>query len=305
MIQNTLHPVQSDLMMPKKNKRIGVMAPSSSVRREDIEKSVKTLEHKGYSVFVHPQTFEHDGQMAGNMLQKSLAFQGLWQRDDIDIIWAAGGGNRAMQLLETINFKRLKDKPKTLVGFSDVTALLNGIYAHTGIPAIHGPVFKNLHTYNQCDALLEVIKTSSFTMPLDKADIVQNGEAEGTLIGGNLSVFQYLPQILPGKFYKNSILCLEDCTEELSKIDRMFMGLKLSGIFDAVNAIVLGEFTNLTDSGRPFGFTFAQIVHEHLSHLDIPIIMQAPFGHGESLYPMIIGTRCKLSTSAQTLSNLL
>lgn len=283
-------------------KTIGVMAPSSIVEREDIERATKIMEDRGYNVFVHPQTYEVYGQSAGNILQKSLAFQGLWQRKDIDIIWAAGGGNRGMQLLESVNFKRLKDNPKTLIGFSDVTALLNGIYAHTGITSIHGPVFKNLHKFKEWDALTGLIEDDSFDMDLSDAAILNEGETEGTLIGGNLSLFQYLPHILPGDFYKGGILCLEDCNEELNKIDRMLMALRLSGVLKNINGLVLGQFTGLTDTGRPFGFTLEEIIREHTQDLDIPIIINAPFGHGESLHPMPIGQHVKLSTMAQSLS---
>src|SRR5262249_50985443 len=94
---------------------IGVMAPSSTVEKEDIEKSKALLESKGYKVFVHPQTYERENQSAGTHLQKTLALQGLWQRDDIKAIWAAGGGNRALHLLSSINFEAMKKKPKIFI----------------------------------------------------------------------------------------------------------------------------------------------------------------------------------------------
>lgn len=281
----------------KKGDTIGVFAPSSFVHREDIEKSVKTINALGYNVFIHPQTFERENQSAGNHLQKTLAFQGLWQREDISAIWAAGGGNRALHLLETINFERLKRAPKPLIGFSDVTALLNAIYAHTKIPTIHAPVFKNVHKAEQLKQVFEILNGNKIKYPVTPENILNHGTAEGHLVGGNLSLFQYLPQTLPNQFWENGILFLEDCNEELSRIDRMLFHLKRLKIFENVKAIIFGEFAPLKDSGAPFGYTLKDIITEHTGQLNIPILYNMPFGHGKNLHPMPIGTKAKIDTN--------
>ncbi len=285
-----------------KGDTIGVFAPSSYVEKEDIDKSKALLENLGFKVFIHPQTYERENQSAGNHLQKSLAFQGLWQRKDIKAIWAAGGGNRCMHLLDTINFKRLNNSPpKILIGFSDVTPLLNAVYAHSDIATFHGPVFKNLHKYKQLDHLLDLLSLSAkiVSYPVNKDNILKNGIAQGQLIGGNLSLFQYLPQTLPNDFYKDGILFLEDCNEEISRIDRMFLHLKRLGVFSNINALVLGNFTNMQETGRAFGYSLEDIVTEHTQDLDIPILHNMPFGHGDDLYAMPIGMNAKIDTTQQ------
>ncbi len=278
---------------------IGVFAPSSWVEKQDIEKSTALLENLGFKVFIHPQTYERENQSAGNHLQKSLSFQGLWQRKDIKAIWAAGGGNRCTHLLDTINFARLKNTPKILIGFSDVTPLLNAVYAHTNITTFHGPVFKNLHKYKQMDHLLSLLSGDIVSYPVNKDNILQDGITTGKLIGGNLSLFQYLPQTLPDEFYKDTILFLEDCNEELSSIDRMFLHLKRMGVLNSINALILGEFTNLKDTGKPFGYTFKDIISEHTQGLNIPILYNLPFGHDKDLYTMPIGTKAKINTNTK------
>ena len=276
---------------------IGVFAPSSYVEREDIEKSKNLLESKGFSVFIHPQTYEREHQSAGTPLQKTLAFQGLWQRKDIRAVWAAGGGNRCMHLLDTINFAALSKTPKILIGFSDVTALLNAIYAHTDIVTFHGPVFKNLHKYNEINHLLDLLNEETPPCPVTDNNIFRDGKAEGRLVGGNLTMFQYLPQTLPGDFYTDSILFLEDCNEELSRLDRTFLYLKRLGVLPAIKGLALGTFTDIKDTGRPFGYSFEDIIAEHTDGLDIPILHNLPFGHGEHLYTMPIGVRARIDTA--------
>ena len=279
-----------------KGDKIGVFAPSSWVEEDDIDKSIKTLEKRGYKVFVHPQTYERENQSAGTNMQKALAFQGLWMREDIKAIWAAGGGNRCMHFLETLKFEPVKRHAKILIGFSDVTALLNAVYAHTDTMTFHGPVFKNVHKHKELDHLLNILSGEKEKYPLSKENILKSGKAEGKLVGGNLSLFQYLPETLPDAFYKDSILFLEDCNEEISRIDRMMMHLRRLKVFENINALVMGNFSTLTDSSRPYGYSLKDIILEHTEQYDFPILYEMPFGHGKHLYSMPIGAQTAIDT---------
>ncbi len=269
---------------------IGICAPSSYVEREDIDAAAALMEARGYKVIIHPQAFERHGQLAGTAVQKIDALHALYKNPEIDVIWAAGGGNRALSIIDDLNYDLIAAHPKPMIGFSDVTALLNAITVKTGIANIHGPVFKNLPKHKELDSLL----AHDFSMPLDNACILGNGEASGTLYGGNLSVFQYLPETLGLDFLNGAILFLEDCNEEISRIDRMFLHLKRLGVFDRISGLILGQFHALQDSARPFGLTLEDIVAEHLNVRDIPIIMDAPFGHGNDLHPLPIGMNAKI-----------
>lgn len=273
---------------------IGVMAPSSFVEREDIEVSTALLEERGYKVFVHPQTYEREHQSAGTHLQKTMALQGLWQREGIDAIWCAGGGNRTLHILDAINYERMKEKPKILIGFSDITTLLNAVHAHTGITTYHSTVFKNVHKYGQLDHALALMAGEAAPLPMDQARVLREGTAEGPLIGGNLSVFQYLPGTKDCPDMAGTLLFLEDNSEEYSRIDRMMAHLRRMGVLEQIGGLILGEFTDLQDTGRPFGYSLEDIVLEHTEDLDIPVIMDAPFGHGDTLYTFPVGNRAKL-----------
>ena len=266
--------------------KIGVFAPSSYVERDDIEKSIAAIEASDAQVFVHPQSYLKHNQSAGTHEEKLNAMHTLYADESIDMIWAAGGGNRCLHILDGIDLKLIKANPKPMAGFSDVTALLNFITAKAGIVNIHTPVFRQLSS-----------KDFEFpfpnNMPLDKAIILKNGKAEGKTLGGNLSLFQYLIDDID---YKGAIIFLEDCNEELSRIDRMIVNLKRRGVFETAAGIVFGQFTDLADSARPFGFTIEEIIKEHIEGLDIPIVMNAPFGHGKDNEPFSIGAAGKLDT---------
>lgn len=289
----------------KKGDTIGVFAPSSWVEKSDVERGAKILENQGFKVFIHPQTFERENQSAGNHLQKTLAFQGLWQRKDIKAIWAAGGGNRATHLIDSINFKRLEKSPKLLIGFSDVTALLNAVTAKANIATLHGPVLKNLHKYKELDALLNLLSGGTAETTFSENQVIKTATAKkqtGHLTGGNLSVFQYLPQTLKTDFFNGAILFLEDCNEELSRIDRMLLHLRRTGTFENLKAIILGEFTNIPESGKPFGYTLKDLIEEHTAEYDMTVLQEIPFGHGDAFTPLPIGTTATIDTGKNTIT---
>lgn len=272
------------------------MAPSSFVEKEDILKAEVSAEAAGYRVLIHPQTFSRYNQSAGTTDEKARALHDLYQNPEVDVIIAAGGGNRALHLLDYLDYDLIAANPKYLAGFSDVTALLNAIYARCGLPGIHGPVFKKIPSCRQSGEFFDLLGGNAVSMPLDNAMALRSGEAEGVLIGGNLSVFQYLPGTDYMPESEGAILFLEDWNEEASHIDRMFLYLRRCGVLEKVSALVLGDFS-LKDTGRPFGFTLEDIVLEHTRGLDIPVLMNAPFGHGSDLWPLPVGERARVTVS--------
>lgn len=285
------------------------MAPSSYIDAEDIEKSKARLEERGYEVFIHPQTFERLNQSAGDYLQKAMALQGLWQRTDIDTIWFAGGGNRALGLLDMINWEKMKSKPKAMIGFSDCSALLNALNTHTEIASFHGPVFKQLHSlsdddFDQCLRIL-----SGDYAPIDMHDIEvwQHGAAttEGTLIGGCLSLYHLLAGTKDTRDPEGCILFLEDASDHISRIDRMILQLKRQGVFKNISGLILGEFIDMQDGERPFGFSLRDIVMEALDGRDdIAVISNAGFGHGKRQMTLPIGLKTSLEITDKKVAKL-
>lgn len=275
---------------------IGVFSPSSWVDEKDIALSRAFLEERGYKVFIHPQTLNRHHQSAGLAHEKLSALYDLWDNPEISCIWAAGGGNRMLHWLDNIDFTRIR-APKAVIGFSDVTALLNALYAHNGLITYHGPTFGRLHKNPQSSHLLDLLAGNKPAYDFTSAHILVNGEAQGPLIGGNLSLFQYLPQTLPGQFWENSILFLEDCNEELSRVDRMMAHLQRLGVFKSISGLILGQFGDVPDSGKPYGFSLEDIVLEHLQGRKIPVITHAPFGHERDLYTFSIGQKCRISAT--------
>ena len=277
---------------------IGVMAPSSRIAATDIEASKAFLEQKGYNILIHPQTYLHADdqpftQHAGTVLQKTDALHDLVRDTDVKAVFFATGGQRSMMMLDHIDYKLVAAHPKIYMGFSDHTALLNSITARTGLTTYHGPTFKRCSKNPQIDFNLRLLQGDEKTIPLTGATILKNGTAQGRLFGGNLAMVRsLLDKDLP--LTDGGILFLEEIGEELTTIDRDLCALKRRGILDRIGGLILGQFTDMKDTGTPFGQSFEDVIGEHTKGLDIPILAHAPFGHDTDLYTLPIGHRVTL-----------
>ncbi len=272
---------------------IGVMSPSSYIEPEKLAAGVAVLEQAGFKVKIHPQTLARYNQSAGSTDQKVSAFHDLLKDKEVKAVMAAIGGNRSAQMLEKLDIGILRENPKIIMGFSDATALQNGIYAKAGLTSIYGPTISKLPVISP-DSLHQCLKrlTSAHTLPFptQNLQIVKNGSAKGVLIGGTLSVFcslvgtPYLPDP------QGKILFLEDINEEMNRIDRMLWHLRTALPFERLAGLLFGQFTSCRDTGgRPFGFTLEDIIKEHSAGVTGPVAMNAAFGHGEDLFPISIG----------------
>lgn len=262
---------------------IGVMAPSSRLDAPDLQAGVDVLTSRGFNVFVHPQSFEQHHQSAGTAAQKINALHDLVREPEIKAIIFAAGGNRALHMLDLLDYKLIKKHPKIFMGFSDNTALLNSITARSGIVTYHGPVVKRLPSNAQIDDNFALLEGRVKEIALNGAQVVREGKANGVLFGGNLSLIRAMNKDdMPRA--KGNILFLEEISEEYSKVERDLTALRRSGLLEDIGGLVLGQFSDMRDTGGlPFGFSLEEIVREATDGLKIPVLMNAPFGHDNAL----------------------
>lgn len=284
---------------------IGVMSTSCWLEEQDLLSAQTFIENKGYKVYLHPQSTARHHQSAGTAKEKITALHDLFANPEIKMIVGARGGNRAMSMMPGLDFDLIRRHPKILMGYSDLTILLNGIFAQTGLVTYHGPLFREWP--KRGDDLIymqDMLGGNKKEIALEGAQVIRAGRsASGTILGGNLSVLQGLLGTRYAPDFKNSILLLEDVGDHLSRYDRMLGHLRNAGIFDQIGALVVGGFTEVQDdSDRPFGFTLEDIIAEHTAGTDFPIIMNAPFGHGARLITLPIGQTATLDGTALTLA---
>lgn len=294
-----------EIIKPKALKQgdtIGVIAPSSHISKEDIEQATGFFESKGFKTKIHPQVFAVDEQFAGTVDQKIDAIHDVFLDKDIDAVFCARGGNGAIHLIDKIDYDLIRQNPKIFMGYSDDTMLHHAFNKKSGLATFYGPMFREFSS-DLADPIKEfTLSFLSGNFESNLFDYGQNlnplksGECSGPLYGGTLLCFSGImmsPDYLPD--FEGSILVLEDVNEELSQIDRTLGALRLSGLFDKISGLIFGTTELKTDGGgTTFGRSLEQVIRENTAGLDIPIVMNAPFGHEQPNIVFPIGVKAKL-----------
>jgi muramoyltetrapeptide carboxypeptidase len=221
----------------------------------------------------------------------------------VKAILCARGGYGSIRLLDHLNFRKLQQNPKWVVGYSDITVfhgLLNGWY---GIETIHGPMPFNFpadgSSNESLESLVNVLMGESPTYHISPNPLNKEGRAEGHLIGGNLSILYSLSGTDADINPQGKILFIEDLDEYLYHIDRMMMNLKHSGKLKNIAGLIVGGMTEMKDNQTPFGSTAHEIIANAMSEYDIPVCFDFPAGHVERNLSLIMGRRVKLDVNAE------
>jgi muramoyltetrapeptide carboxypeptidase len=279
---------------------VGIMAPSSSIDETRFAHGVEILHGMGLKTKIHPQTYAVTNQSAGTAAQKAAALHDLFIDKDVDIILGACGGNRAAHFLHLLDFDLIRTHAKPLGGFSDITALLHALHTHSFIESYHMPTVQNLGRID-ADSLNSLL-TLHEPKTWNDVTILRDGIATGKLLGGTLSMICSLIGTPHMPDYHDAILFIEDVNEELSRIDRMMWQLRESLPFNQLKGIIIGEFLNPADTGRPYGFTLPDIIKDHIQGLEIPVVMGAPIGHGTCNHALRFGAVAGITVQNGTLS---
>lgn len=287
----------------QKGDTIGIVATARWLAPEKLQKAVHFLESKGFKVKTHPNNALRLHEWAGSPKERAKAFEEYWCDPEIKCIITAAGGTRTLHLLDELDYKKMAEHSKILMGFSDTTALLNALLTKINIAGFHGPdanrfAGDNAETYfKDFIAMATKDESAKETYLWDEAKVIHYGSGEGQLIGGNLCIFNYLLGTQYAPSFKNKIIFIEDEMEELRNIDRMLLQLKRLGKLDEAAGLIVGGFTMTLNTGRKeFPYSVDELIEEHTEGLNIPVITNAPFGHGKQLQILPLGVRAKIKT---------
>lgn len=229
---------------------------------------------------------DQEGYLAGSDRVRVEALHRAFADPDAHAMFCARGGYGSTRLLGTLDPERLRQHPKTIVGFSDITALLCWAYVRAGVRGIHGPVITQLSTLHpeDVDRLVDMLR-GEVPSPLcaSQGTVLRGGTVEGPLIPANLEVLRslvgtrYLPPM------QGAILALEEIGERPYRVDRSLTQLLSSGALRGVRGIVLGQFVNCDPpDDQGIGPTAIQAAIERLGTLGIPLVSGFEFGHDET-----------------------
>jgi len=281
--------------------RAGIVAPSSAPRDDvSLPAGLEGLEQAGIEVVLGREAYDALGYLAGTDEQRLGELHAMMVRPDVDAIICVRGGYGALRILDQVDFSLLETNPKLLVGYSDITALQLALYKHTGMPSISGPMvaveWPEPEGIN-CRHFLDITSPDWKPGPLDPEKHQQtlvSGQAEGVLLGGNLSLVTKLIGTRHMPDMKGAILFLEEVGESPYRVDGLLAQLGLSGILDELAGIVLGGFTGADlPAGKP-SLSMRDVFEDWFGDLGIPVATGLRYGHFPDKVAVPIGVRARL-----------
>ncbi len=292
--------------------RVGMINPArAAFRTEPVEIQAESLEAVGLVPVKGENFYRRRGYLAGTDAERAADINTFFADPSIKALMGIGGWGSA-RLLPHLDYDLIRANPKAVIGFSDVTALLNGIHAKSGLVTFHGPHPRVKASADYFRKVLFAGELVSFRNPeeIEEDELVQtreryatmhSGKAQGRLVGGNLTVLSaivgspYVPD------FDGAILFLEDVREAVYRIDRMLTQLELAGLLDGLAGFVFGRCTDC-EPGTSYGsLTLEEVLDDHIGRLAIPAYRGAMIGHIKQQFMIPLGVEAEIDADAGTL----
>lgn len=264
--------------------KVGVIAPAGPIEPELLEAGCTALRGFGYEPVYLDSILERDGYFAGSVQRRLDEFHEMFRRDDVRAVICARGGYGCNYLLPQIELDLIRDHPKILVGYSDVTSLLTYLNDATGLTTMHGPmVTKDFAKNGGVDEASWRASVCGWMTQLEfpeGSEVVPlvRGFAQGKLYGGCLSMLAASLGTPYEVQTDGTILFIEDVAAHPYQVDRMLMQLKLAGKLDGVRGIVFGMMKDCDTAGGS-GYSLRDIVTRVVGDLTIPVAYGLRSGH--------------------------
>ncbi|HEH9418021.1 TPA: LD-carboxypeptidase [Aeromonas sobria] len=322
----------------KRGDTIGFFSPSSAATAwapNRFARAKAFLEGQGFRLKAGSLTGQQDHWRSGSIAARAEELNALIRDPEVRCIMSVIGGSNSNSLLPYLDVDALRRDPKIIVGYSDVTALLLGIYAQTGLVTFYGPalvasfgelsplVDETLVSFLQIALAGEVELPHRLPTPVQWTDerldwenqtraklcqpnrliSVGTGRVEGRLIGGNLNTMAgiwgspYMPVIERG-----DILLLEDSLKSAETVERSFAHLKLCGVFERIGGLILGKHELFNDQGS--GKRPLDILLEVVGEPDFPILAEFDCAHTHPMLTLPLGIEVALDLDSQQLTLL-
>ena len=291
---------------------VGIISPAGITWDPDrlaiFEESLAAL---GFRTRTGTHALDRWGYLAGHDHDRADEINSMFADPTVNAIFALAGGWGAARLLPLIDYDVVQANPKIVLGFSDVTSLLLGLYAKTGLVTFHGPTGNSTWNGFTVDHVRRVLmqgEAVTFVNPKDQGDhltqvdnrihTIQEGRASGRLVGGNLTVLtaivgsDYLPD------WRGHILFLEDVGEDVYRVDRMLTQLSLAGVLGQISGFVFGRCSDCDSEGGYGSFTLKEVLAHHIEPLGIPAFYGSMIGHIRDKFTVPLGVEAEIDATA-------
>ena len=299
--------------------RIALVAPAGPLlEADDLTRAAELCRALGYEPVMGDHAGHRYGYLAGTDDERVGDLNNALRDPTIDGIWCIRGGYGTIRILDRIDFGALASRPRALIGFSDITTILNAAVGRAGVVAFHGPVaraampaFSRRHFERVLSCAEPAGRLDRLPAPpdvlvprKDRIVTLSGGVAEGRLVGGNLTLLQCLigTPFLPD--FDGAILVLEEVGEALYRVDRMLAHLRLVGALDRLAGIVVGQFTELERQIPDGALGFGEVLETYFRPLGIPAGYGFPVGHIDDQWTLPLGVLARFDADAGELELL-
>jgi muramoyltetrapeptide carboxypeptidase len=278
---------------------VGIIAPASHFDKNIFNHGISVLKFLGFSVSVPNEIFGRQDYFAGSDRQRAQIVNQQFSDPDVKALFCARGGYGSIRILDFLDFESIKKNPKVIVGFSDVSALLAGLYMQSHIITFHGPTVTQLAHANAqtIQAMMSVLSSNDeFEVKPTNGVTIQSGVGYGPVAGGNLTTLCHLIGTEYQPDFKGHIFLLEDRGETPYRIDRMLTQMKLAKCLDQVVGVILGSFEECGRIDKIY-----RIITDILGNSRIPVLAGFDIGHGHTNITIPLGMKAFLDADRQRL----
>lgn len=287
----------------EKGDTIGIVCPAGYMSLEKAAECIRVLQEEwGYKVKVGKTLGSaSETYFSGTDEERLLDFQQMLDDPEVKAILCGRGGYGMGRIIDSIDFKQFKKHPKWIIGFSDITVLHSHLYSNYYISSLHAPMaaaFNEAGYINRfVQSLRSALEGSWAKYTCETHEFNRSGEAIGELVGGNLALLAHLVGSDSDIKTRGRILFLEDVGEYIYNVDRMMHQLKRSGKLSKLAGLIIGGFTDMKDTERPFGQTVYELIRDIVKEYDYPVCFGFPVSHEKENYALKIGVGYKLKVT--------
>ncbi|OIQ37233.1 MAG: hypothetical protein BM555_01105 [Crocinitomix sp. MedPE-SWsnd] len=306
--------IESPSKKPKgliKGDLIGITAPAGSIwNKAHVTKIERILADLGFRTIVGESNYLQEGFLAGSDEIRAKELMGMFQDKSIRAILTMRGGWGCARILDLLDYKVIAANPKVVMGFSDITSLVNAIYTKTGLVTYHGPCgYSSWGDFSTQQVVNCLVKGQPYTMKnptnnLEDLKTWNSGTAQGKLVGGNLTVISSMIGTSFEPNWNDKILFLEEIKEEPYRVDRMLWQLKQAEVFHKINGVVLGSFRKCEPEEPEKSFSLDEIFKQHFTTVPFPVYQGASFGHIAPKFTLPIGVNVEMDADNFTIRTL-
>lgn len=283
----------------KKEKMAGIVCCSNGrpkSHNDELKKLAHTLQQMGLQPVFGPFIYEKQGVFSGTGKERAESLMDFYRDDNIRMIFDISGGDIANEVLPFLDFTLIAEKEKSFWGYSDLTTIINAIYAKTGKPSVLYQIRNLIYQdgRRQQEDFRNTVLQGGNELFEFKYEFVQNSRMEGVPAGGNIRCLLKLAGTPYWPDMKEKILVLESLGGTVPQMTTYLNQLAQMGVFGQINGIILGTFTKLEEEACTPGIV--ELVKQYAPK-GIPIVKTDEIGHGENSKGIVIGKRIVLSSS--------